>query len=215
MMLILLHGGRTRKRNWKLVTLKRFSIFEKNKKIETLFYYIAAYSPFLPILLFFLFYRTSKKQNSLWAIVGFAILTVLTFFLEPYIPKKSMPLKIFFGATTFYEYSFFTYFIWNNINSKKFKRVISIATAFFFLFLLLYYANTKLKRVDSFPIGVESILILIFCFYFFYEEVNNPDVLFIYNDYKFWITTGIMIYISGSFFIYIFANQIPIEKRYS
>lgn len=140
--------------------------------------------------------------------MGFAVLTLLTFSLEPYI-NDPISRKIVTGATTLYEYSFFTYFIWRNIKSKKFKRVIAIASAFFFLFLLFYYTNTKLKRVDSFPIGVESILILIFSFYFFYQEINNPDVLFIYNDYKFWITTGIMIYISGSFFIYIFANQIP------
>jgi hypothetical protein len=62
------------------------------------------------------------------------------------------------------------------------------------------------------PIGVESILILIFSAYFFYEQVNNPSVLFIYNDYKFWIITGMMIYLSGSFFIYLFANLIPKDQ---
>ena len=143
--------------------------------------------------------------------MGFAVLTLLTFSLEPYINDPTSR-KIVTGATTLYEYSFFAYFIWSNITNKKFKRAILIASALFFLFLLFYYTNTKLKRVDSFPIGVESILILIFSFYFFYQEINNPEVLFIYNDYKFWITTGIMIYISGSFFIYIFANQIPKDQ---
>ena len=39
--------------------------------------------------------------------------------------------------------------------------------------------------------------------------MNNPKVLFIYNQYQFWIIVGLMLYLSGSFFIYIFANQIP------
>ena len=79
----------------------------------------------------------------------------------------------------------------------------------FAVFLFLYFTLAQFKRLDSLPIGIESILILIFCFYFFYEQINNPNLLFIYNDYKFWVVTGIMIYISGCFFIYIFANQIP------
>ena len=64
-------------------------------------------------------------------------------------------------------------------------------------------------KLDSFPIGVESILVLVYSSYFFYEQINNPKQLFIYNEYSFWIATGIMIYLSGTFFIYIFANQIP------
>ena len=87
-----------------------------------------------------------------------------------------------------------------------------VVSALFFVFLIFFYTKGKLYRIDSVPIGVECILILIFSSYFFYEQINNPNVLFIYNDYKFWIITGIMIYLSGSFFIYIFANQIP-EKE--
>ena len=117
--------------------------------------------------------------------------------------------KIFYGVTTFYEYSFFTYFIWANINNRKFKGIILILSIAFFLFLLIFYATAKFDRLDSFPIGVESILVLVYSSYFFYEQINNPNQLFIYNEYPFWIATGIMIYLSGTFFIYIFANQIP------
>jgi hypothetical protein len=42
--------------------------------------------------------------------------------------------------------------------------------------------------------------------------MNDPDTLFIYNDYRFWIVLAFMIYLSGSFFIYIFANQIPKDE---
>ena len=163
----------------------------------------------MPILLFFLFFQKTKKQNSLWAIILFAILTFANFFLEDYVPKRPVPRKIFLGFTTFYEYSLFALFHWGNIKSKRFKNAILLLSISFVVFLIVYYANAEFKRIDSFPIGIESILLLIFSSYFFYEEINNPNVLFIYNDYKFWVTTGIMIYISGSFFIYIFANQIP------
>ena len=181
----------------------------QTQKIENLSDYIATYSPFLPIILFFLFYQVTKKQKSLWPIIVFAILTIANFFLEDYIPKKIVYRKIFLGFTTFYEYALFTIFLWNNIKNRLFKNVIVVLSISFVCFLIFYYTSARFKRLDSVPIGIECILILIYSFYFFYEKINNPDVLFIYNDYKFWITTGIMIYLSGSFFIYIFANQVP------
>jgi hypothetical protein len=36
--------------------------------------------------------------------------------------------------------------------------------------------------------------------------------LFIYSKYQFWVLVGFMLYLSGSFFIYIFANQLPYKE---
>lgn len=201
-----------RLKGWKLVSLKRFSIFGKISNIENLFYNIANYLAFLPLILFLLFYNNIKKEKSIWTIVIYLVLIILTFFFEKYVPKTSVALKIFYGLTTFCEYSLFTYFIWANIQSKTARKVILITSCCFTLFLLLFYTNAKFYYLDSLAIGVESIFVLAYSSYFFYEQVNNPSVLFIYNDYKFWIITGIMIYLSGSFFIYIFANQIPSQQ---
>jgi uncharacterized membrane protein YozB (DUF420 family) len=118
-------------------------------------------------------------------------------------------IRLVYGLTTLYEYLLFTFFIGFNIFNKNFRKFILIASTLFISFLIIYYSSANFKRLDSLPIGIESILILIFASYFFYEQISNPQILFIYNDYRFWIITGIMIYISGSFFIYIFANQIP------
>jgi hypothetical protein len=178
-------------------------------KIENLFNYIAIYSTALPLLLFVIFFKTVKSYKAAWLVVCFSILTIFNFVIVNHIPRTIIAVKIFYGVTTFYEYSLFTFFIWYSIINKKVKKGIIIISCLFFLFLILFYSKENLYRLDSFPIGVESILILIFSSYFFYEQINNPTIFFIYNDYKFWIITGIMIYLSGSFFIYIFSNQIP------
>ncbi len=68
--------------------------------------------------------------------------------------------------------------------------------------------TTTPKNIDSVPIGIETILILIYSFYYFYEQINDTSNLFIYITYQFWIVIGIMIYLAGSFFIYIFANHV-------
>src|SRR6185369_13387966 len=64
------------------------------------------------------------------------------------------------------------------------------------------------KSIDTFPIGFETILILVFTFYFFYEQLKE-SVTPIYDQFFFWIAIGIIIYLCGSFFMYILGNDIP------
>src|SRR5690606_14449172 len=60
----------------------------------------------------------------------------------------------------------------------------------------------------------ETIIILTFSFYFLYERMNEPTTNLIYNDYRFWIVLGMIIYLAGSFFIYIFSDQVNRELFY-
>jgi uncharacterized membrane protein YedE/YeeE len=45
--------------------------------------------------------------------------------------------------------------------------------------------------------------------------MNNTDNLFIYNKYEFWVIIGFLIYLAGSFFIYIYANQLDPKFIYN
>lgn len=109
---------------------------------------------------------------------------------------------------TFLEYSFFTFIFWVNIRSKAFKIFMIIASALFFIFQIFFVTTTSFQRLDSIPIGIESILLFIYIFYFFYEFSKQIKDTFIYNHYTFWIGVGIMIYLGGSFFFYILINNL-------
>lgn len=127
---------------------------------------------------------------------------------DPYNVPISV-VRFFYGFWTSFESACFIYFIWLNINNTTFKKVILIASLFFLIFIIRFYLLFDFNRIDSIPIGIESILIFLFSFYFLYEQMNNPENLFIYNDYRFWMVLAFIIYLSGSFFIYLFAEQIP------
>jgi biotin transporter BioY len=47
---------------------------------------------------------------------------------------------------------------------------------------------------------------LVYIFYYFYEELNEPKGNHLSENYCFWFATGILIYLSGSFFFNILAN---------
>jgi hypothetical protein len=91
--------------------------------------------------------------------------------------------------------------------------LILIFSILFAVFISIYTATVKIPLVDPLSVGIETILILSFAFYFLYEEVNKLRDSFIYKDYRFWIVLGMIIYLSGSFFIYILGDQLTHYER--
>ncbi len=65
--------------------------------------------------------------------------------------------------------------------------------------------------MDSVPVGVETILVFLFTFYFFYEEFKKENQLLIRKP-MFWISIGIFFYLAGSFFFNILANHMTQEE---
>jgi hypothetical protein len=78
----------------------------------------------------------------------------------------------------------------------------------FYTFQIFFVNSVSFKRLDSIPIGIETILLFIYIFYFFFEFSKQVKDVFIYNHYTFWIAVGIMLYLGGSFFFYILINHL-------
>ena len=127
--------------------------------------------------------------------------------------SENSPAKIFLYSTfTFIEYLLFASLLYLSISNKVFKKIIIAISILFFSFLIIYDTIAKVRGIDSIPIGVEAILILVFSFYYLYEQLQDTNTLFIYSLYSFWIVLAMMLYLAGSFFIYIYASQLPPEQ---
>lgn len=72
-----------------------------------------------------------------------------------------------------------------------------------FLFL-----NTSISKIDTIPIGIETILLLVYILFFFYQYFKKIDNRYIYNEPCFWVAVGILLYLGGSFFFNILANHL-------
>jgi hypothetical protein len=103
---------------------------------------------------------------------------------------------------------------------KKILVVLGIMYAIFFVAFIFYtkaVASTDsipedTAIIDSIPIGIETIIVLTFSFYYLYEQMRKTTTIFIYNTYQFWIVLGMVLYLAGSFFIYIFGNYVSIAE---
>jgi hypothetical protein len=145
------------------------------------------------------------------------VITILLYCVVLFTILKLYPLlkdqkKLYDIIFTFLEYSFFTLFLWFIIVNKNFKKIIIGLSFCFYSFQVVYFIIDKSDRLDSIPVGVETILLFIYIIYFLYEQFKSQRNTYIYNHPGFWIAIGIMIYLGGSFFLYILVNHLDQEQ---
>lgn len=183
----------------------------KFQTIESLIYYIAQYIDYIPILLFIIYFQKCKFNKGLWIIISGCIFSIIIVKLVETATKPAFKHYLI-SFYTLSEYLIFALFLWISLKSKLFKKILIAASIPFFLFLIIYSIQIKFARFDTLPIGIETILVLVFSFCFLYEQMNESKDQFIYQDYRFWVILGMMTYLAGSFFIYIYAEQFNIEE---
>lgn len=116
------------------------------------------------------------------------------------------------NAFTIIEYSLFTYLVFIELQNKTIKKIIALLSAIFYFICIYNYISTT-PHFDSLNVTVESILIISYCIYFFYEQINIPRVTFIYSSHQFWIISGILIYLASTFFLFMQADSLSKEVR--
>ena len=181
--------------------------------IERLFNFILICSYLFPLSIVLLKFF-NKVKLSTFPIFIILYCSCFFFLLNIYeeIPKAQTPKRIYDTVFTFLEYSFFTFIIWLNIINKVAKKIIIATSILFVAFQISYFFLSEHKKLDSIPIGVETILIFVYIFFFLFEQFKKQKSQYINNNYCFWLAVGMMIYLAGSFFFYILANLLETEQ---
>jgi len=89
----------------------------------------------------------------------------------------------------------------------SFKRSIILLSLLFIIFSIFDFFYSKSNTFDSNPTGIACILILSYSIYYLFEKIKTPDSLFLYSTPNFWIVVSLIIFFSGTFFIYIFSQS--------
>lgn len=170
-------------------------------------------SGILPII-FFLIFLKRNKERKLWVVFIYVTLSFLTDFTFSALPKDA-PIKFYvFSFFTVIEYTLFSLFLYLSFKSGLIKRIVAVVLPVF-LILALYFIFNKNKSndFDAIPASLESTLIIIFCVCFFFEQIRDMEVSFIYSSKTFWIIVAILIYMSATFFLFISAQYFTQEER--
>src|SRR5690606_37501542 len=145
--------------------------------IKTVFTSLSLFSGLLPII-FFLVFRNRNKEGRLWVIFAYTITSIITDFVFNSFDLPQEAKFYLFSFFTILEYSLFALFLYLNLQSLNIKRAIIAGSALFFGFALFNIINTVNYNFDSLPASIESILVIIFCVSFLYEQINDTEVSF-------------------------------------
>jgi hypothetical protein len=133
---------------------------------------------------------------------------VSIFFLNLYHDELIRILKRgYLFLYTLIEYLSFILLIAGSVKNKRAKIIILLISLLFVAFLFLLNFVFPYDRYDSIPIAAETLILLIVSIYFFYEQFKDTSTLYIYHQYSFWLTIGILVYLCGSLFIFALAEQ--------
>lgn len=119
-----------------------------------------------------------------------------------------------YSVFTFAEFVAFSCFIFLVYRNKYFKYIL-VSTSFLFIAFTLfhYFSNIGKETFDSLPASIESILIITFCIFFFFDQVNTPEISLIYESYKFWVIIGFLLYLAPVLFLFVFESYVSKEER--
>lgn len=172
--------------------------------------YISPLSTLLPLLVFLLF---RKKNLPIKVIFFYSIYSFLNDFIIIYRSDHGLKVSLFLYTFTVFEYLCFSFLLYHLIKNTVVKKAILLCSLLFIIFCLYNILNEPIRVFDSLQASIESILVLSYCIIYFYEQLNQTQNSFIYTKPTFWLITGVLIYLSGTFFLYAFAVNLPKETR--
>jgi hypothetical protein len=111
------------------------------------------------------------------------------------------------------EFVFFALFIYFNLKSHILKNIVLATVAAFIVLPFILYFIYGDADYQSLIFSIENIIIIPFCVLYFYEQINRPDTLFIYLSKSFWIILGIIIYVTGTLFVFMYIDSLPPEEQ--
>jgi len=161
------------------------------------------------LIILFLFKRIRINVTiSILAIYLIVFFTLNFYFKET---KLLLGRSNYYFAYTLLEYLSLSGLLWLCVRGRRIRIYIAILSAMFVIFLIFFYASVKMARVDSVPIGIESILLMTYIVFYFFNEFKTITNENVYDRPTFWIAIGVFIYIGATFFLNILGNSLAKE----
>lgn len=124
-------------------------------------------------------------------------------------------LLVVYAFYTVAEFSFFCFFYYYLLPHGLMKKAVFPIWSIFFVFACIdFFLINQMNAFDSFTSGIESILIILFCIYYLVVQLKGTNNLFVYSTTNFWIIITFLIYLSGTFFLYLMAESMIQDKSF-
>ena len=165
---------------------------------------IAFFSEVLPVALYLLFLKRNRGEG-LGVIFFYCCASWLTESIFFSILQLHIPDYVHDSGFTILEFTTISFFIYSSLRGKRLRYIPIFGALIFYPVAILNFTKEQ-HTFDSIPASVEAIIIITYCILLLYEQINNPEVLFVYNTKKFWVTIAFFLYFSSTLFLFLYAR---------
>lgn len=152
------------------------------------------------LLAFFVSIITIKKNsNSNFILfVPYLLITVVIELTATYLKNNHHSTIWLYNLYSFIEFPFWLYFFRAVIKSGRTKKILLLLIAFFLLFALADYFIIHRGGFTSDTVIVGAALVIFCSCIYFYQLMQHPDEEVLLKNGVFWISTGCLLYYSGT-----------------
>jgi hypothetical protein len=140
-------------------------------------------------------------------VFGLLLVYSLSSFIGDRIPEmigaSGMATRVMSFSFTIIEFTMFTLLFYHFFHRKGYKRWVIAGSAIFLATLVAELQKFGFLHYSRFNAGMAVILVISYSFLLFHEWLMDDPMEMIYEKVDFWITLGILVYLSGSFFFFI------------
>ena len=158
------------------------------------------------MVLYFLTKHKFRGQGVIFFYVAYTFVSVviLNILINRYTGTEYLSFRIF----TIVECLSLILYLWLILTNKLAKNALTFLSIIFVAFSVWdLVTNRNSDTFDSIPTVIECIIIIGFSMFYFFEQLKNPQSLFLYSTPNFWIVVGLIIFFAGNFFIFIYAQS--------
>jgi hypothetical protein len=183
--------------------------------LKVIFDYLSIYSDILPTVTF-IFAFSKHRDKGLWVLFFFNLYSFSSNLLVVTGWQKALGFNgyVLYRLFTILGYSFIATFFYKNISLKIVKKSIIITYLILLLYAVYDYLASSKNSFDSGPSAIEAILIIGYSLFYLFEQIKNPRVFFIYTLDKFWVVSSLLIYYTGTFFLFIYAESYLVDPSF-
>jgi len=172
---------------------------------------LSVLSEILPVIFYLCFVRRNKGEG-LWVIFVYCFISFSaetgSIFLHPAIDKFYL-----FASVTICEYTLFSLFLYLAIKEKTFKYIIILGSLIFYAMAIINLIYKKSSTFDSLSASVEAILIIVYSILYLYEQIQDPEVIYVYHTKQFWIVAAFFLYFSSTLFLFVYAATLTNQEH--
>lgn len=177
------------------------------KELHTLFSHISACSILLPFGAALIYFRTLPKALTVLAI--FIFISVIADGYALYTASKGINNLPVLHIYTVLEFAFFSTVYMHLFHQKKIKLALIIIIILFSCFAFYHsFFIADVFKFNSVTRVVESLLLTSTGLYFLYTMLDSDDYVKLGTYPYFWITSGVLLYFMGNFFLFMLYEMI-------